>query len=59
MRAPSSSETLCRLLVDVKHLYIQKLPETLSILEKQERVKALNDACNEILGGYTSDYYPH
>ncbi len=45
-------------LVEVKHLYIQKQPASLSILEKRDRVKALNEACNEVLGSHTSDYYP-
>jgi hypothetical protein len=45
-------------LVEVKHLYIQKQPASLSILEKRDRVKALSEAFNEVLGSHTSDYYP-
>jgi hypothetical protein len=45
-------------LVEVKHLCIQKQPATLSILEKRDRVKALNEACNEVYGCHTSYFYP-
>jgi hypothetical protein len=44
-------------LVEVKHLCIQKQPATLSILEKRDRVKALNEARNEVLGCHTSCFY--
>jgi hypothetical protein len=37
------------LLVEVKHLFVQKLPSDLSIREKRERVHALDMACNELL----------
>ena len=52
------SEMLYSKLVEVKHLYIQKQSKKLSIMEKQDRVKALNEAVNEVLGCHTSDYYP-
>ena len=37
------------LLVEVKHLFVQKLPDNLSIRDKRDRVRALDDACNELL----------
>ena len=58
MPGGSASETLYLKLVEVKHLYIQKQPANLSILEKLDRVEALNSAINEVLGGHTSDFYP-
>jgi len=52
-------ESLYMKLVDLKCKYIQKQPASLSIVEKHDRVKALNEACNEILGGRMSDFYPN
>ena len=52
-------ETLYTKLVEVKHLYVQKQPTTLSILEKCERVEALIDACNKVLGCSMSNFYPN
>ena len=52
-------ELLYTKLVEVKHLYIQKQSDSLSILEKCERVQALVDACSEVLGRHMSDFYPH
>jgi hypothetical protein len=56
---PMRDETLYTKLVELKCKYIQKQPKTLSILEKHDRVKALNEACNEILGCHMSEYYPN
>jgi hypothetical protein len=53
------NETLYMKLVDLKCKYIQKQPASLSILEKHDRVKALNEACDEVLGCYMSDFYPN
>ena len=52
-------ETLYTKLVEVKHLYVQKQPDTLSVLEKCERVEALVAACNEVLGCSMSNFYPN
>jgi hypothetical protein len=53
-----NQEFIYTALVEVKHLYVQKQPKGLSIFEKQDSVKALNDACNEVLAALTSDFYP-
>jgi hypothetical protein len=52
-------ETFYMKLVDLKCRYVQKQPASLSILEKHDRVKALNEDCNEVLGCHMSESYPN